>query len=174
MKKILFYLLVLLALWLVIGTQFLNIAIDIDSKMRVWKKGIWIIIPAALLVTAGFIIFYRKAFPKHWATRSKRSQVGIGIVMLVLCVGVTIAGTITMDVMLPYKKKEQLGGVVVTKYFKKSNRSKDYILRILFLHAGGSREFIVRRSVYDKMSPGDNINSIFYTGPFGTVYTRIQ
>lgn len=174
MKKVLFYLLVLFALWLVIGTQLLDIAIDIDSKMRVWKKGIWIIIPAALLVAAGFIIFYRKTFPKDWATRHKRSQVGIGIVILVLCIGVTIAGTITMDVTLPYKKKEQLGGVVVSKYFKKSNRSKEYFLRILFLHAGGSREFLVRRSVYEKMNPGDNINSLFYTGPFGTVYTRIR
>lgn len=174
MKKVVFYLFVLLALWLVIGREFLDIAIDIDSKTRVWRKGIWIIIPVALLVTAGFIILFRKTFSKHWATRSKRSQVGIGLVILVLCVGVTIAGTITIDVTLPYKKKEQLGGIVVSKYFKKSNRSKEYFLRILFLHAGGSREFLVRRSVYEKMEPGDNIDSWFYTGPFGTVYTLIR
>lgn len=174
MKKIVFYLSVLFALWLVIGTELMDIAIEIDTKTRVWKRGIFYIIPIGLLMTAGYIIFFRKTFPKAWAKQKKRGQIGIGIIILIFCMAIAFAGTITMDVMLPYKKREQLGGVVVTKYVKKNNRSKQYTLRILFLHAGGSREFIVRRSVYDKMNPGDNINSLFYTGPFGTVYTRIR
>ena len=162
------------ALWLVIGTDLMDIAIDIDSKTRVWKRGILIILPIALLMAAGYIIFFRKTFPKAWALQKKRGQIGIGIIILVFSIGITIAGTITLDVMLPYKKKEQLGGVVVTKYVKKNNRSKQYMLRILFLHAGGSREFMVRRKVYDRFEPGDDINSVFYTGPFGAVYTRIE
>lgn len=174
MKKILFYLSLVVVLCLVIGTDFMNLGIDIEAKARVWHRGVFILIPIALLLAAGYIIFFRKTFPLAWSRQTKRGQIGIGIIILIFCIGITFAGTITLDVILPYKKKEQLGGFVVTKYLKKNNRSTQYMLRVLFLHAGGSREFEVRQRVYDKFNPGDNINSWFYTGPFGTVYMRIQ
>jgi hypothetical protein len=173
MRRVLFYLSLLVCLWLVVGRELTSVAIDMESKTNTTKRGILIIIPVSLLLAAGYIIFFRKTFPKGWAAQKKRGQIGIGIIILVLVFGVTIAGTITLDVTLPHSKKELRDGIVVSKYTRKSNKSKEYIVRILFLHAGGSRDFLVSRNFYDRYDSGDHFSNWFYTGPFGTIYTYI-
>lgn len=174
MRRVLFYLSLLVCLWLVTGTEWMNIAIDMESKTNTTKRAILILIPVSLLLAAGYIIFFRKAFPKAWGVQKKSGQIAIGVIILVLSIGITIAGTITLDVTLPPAKKELRDGIVVSKYIRKNSKSKQYMVRILFLHAGGSRDFLVSRGFYDRYDSGDHFSAWFYTGPFGTVYTSMH
>lgn len=174
MKKVLFFLSLAVALWLVIGADWMNVAIDHQSKKQTTGSALIFTIPIAILLTIGYIIFFRKTFPKAWGIQKKRGQIGIAIIILIFCVGITIAGTTTIDLLLPHKKKELLDGRVAFKETKKSSKSRQYFIRIRFTDSGEARDFLVPKKFYERHLMGQSISAWYYTGPFGTQYSRFQ